>query len=111
MILREVNRIAGKSDNLTGDQFLMHRIGVFGSWFAIFVLVFASVRGWAVLNLNISPALVYGFSSLLLIVMAGYGFNCRARIKDVHLSTLRNLLLINGVFGFLYVTVAILILA
>jgi hypothetical protein len=96
----------GKNVNLESSKLTAHQLGLAGSWLVTFILAFTSLRGWAVLNLNISPELVYGFSSLLLIVMAVFGFNYRARIKDANLSSLKNLLLINGLFGFLYVIVA-----
>ena len=89
--------------NTIKNQFPIPRLGGFFSWFVIFVFVFTSLRGWVVLNLNMPTELVYGFSSMLIIVLAVYGFNCRLRIKYVHLTSLRNLLLINGLMGIYYV--------
>lgn len=98
-----VKTIASEQSHVTNNQFFAHRIGVIGSWFVIFVFVFTSLRGWAVLNLALSAELVYGFSGALIIFLASYGFSCRFRIRDRRLTSLRNLLLINGLMGFYHV--------
>lgn len=89
--------------NTINNQFPMYTLGRFFSWFVIFIFVFTSLRGWVVLNLNMPTELVYGFSSVLVILLALYGFNCRLIIKNTYLTSLRNLMLINGLFGCYYV--------
>ena len=95
--------------DFTNGPFAAHRIDIVSSWLAIFILAFASLRGWVVLNLSLPPEIIYSFSSLSVIVLAAYGFNCRSRVKDIHLTVLRQLLLINGLFGFFYVFEVILL--
>ncbi len=94
---------ANTQSNTINKRFQIPRLGSFFSWFVIFVFVFTSLRGWVVLNLNMPTELVYGFSSMLLILYSTYGFNCRLKIKNTHLTSLRNLMLINGLFGCYYV--------
>lgn len=84
-------------------HFIRQGFGLFTSWLVVFVLVFSSLRGWTVLNLDVPPSWVYGFSSILIILLSAYGFNCRLKIKNTHLTSLRNLMLINGLFGCYYV--------
>ncbi len=80
-----------------------HKLGALASYFVVLVLVFTSLRGWVVLNLNAPTEVVYSFSSMLIIALAMYGFNCRFRIKDSNLTLLRNLLLVNLLLGIYYV--------
>jgi len=94
--------ISNRQIKIANNHFLVNRLGKIGTWFVIFAIVFASLRGWVILNLNMPPDFVYGFSSLLLSILAMYGFSCRLRIKDRYLISLRNLLLINLLFGFYY---------
>jgi hypothetical protein len=94
---------ANIQSNKVNNQFPMPTLGRFFSWFVIFVFVLTSLRGWVVLNLNMPTELVYGFSSILVILLSLYGFNCRLRIKNTHLTSLRNLMLINVLFGCYYV--------
>lgn len=95
--------IASTPVNTIISQFRLHKLGVLASYFVVFVLAFTSLRGWAVLNLNVPPEIVYGFSSILLISLAIYGFNCRLRIKDSNLTSLRNLLIVNLLMGIYYI--------
>lgn len=85
--------------NIINSQFCPHKLGALVSSFVVFVLAFTSLRGWVVLNLKVPPEDVYGFSSILIIALAMYGFNCRFRIKDSNLSLLRYLLSVNLFFG------------
>lgn len=85
------------------DQIMKNRLGCFASWFVVFVLVFCSVRGWLVLNFDIEAEIVYAVSSLLLIATSLQAYNCRGRIRDLALSKLRSLLLINLLFGAVYI--------
>lgn len=94
---------ANVQSNTIHNQFPMYTLGRFFSWFVIFIFVFTSLRGWVVLNLNMPTELVYGFSSALVILLALYGLNCKLRIKNAHLTWLKNLMLINGLFGCYYV--------
>ena len=95
--------IARSPDNIINSQFRPHKLGALASYFVIFVLAFTSLRGWVILNLKASPEIVYGFSSILVITLAMYGFNCRFRIKDRNLTLLRNLLTVNLFFGIYYI--------
>jgi hypothetical protein len=101
-----MNMIARSSGNIINSQFRRHKLGALASYFVIFVLAFTSLRGWVILNLKASPEIVYGFSSMLIIALALYGFNCRFRIKDSNLTSLRNLLIVNLFFGIYYIICA-----
>ena len=106
--MTEVKILSDRS-NFTNSPFVAHRLDIVSTWLAIFILAFASLRGWVVLNLSLPSELVYSFSSLSVIWLAMYGFNCRSRVKDIYLTVLRNLLLINGLFGCFYVIEIILL--
>ena len=95
--------IARSPGNIINSQFRPHKLGALASYFVIFVLAFTSLRGWVILNLKVSPEIVYGFSSMLIIALAMYGFNCRFRIRDRNLTLLRNLLPVNLFFGIYYI--------
>lgn len=87
---------------MVNSQSRPHKLGTLASYFVVFVLAFMSLRGWVVLNLNVPTEVVYGFSSMLIIALAMYGFNCRFRIKDNNLTFLRNLLIVNLLMGIYY---------
>lgn len=89
-----------KEDDMS--QLTKHGLGTLGSCFVVFILAFSSLRGWAVLNLDIPAHSVYGFSSLLILLLALYGFNCRYRFNGMRSSYLRSLFLINALFGGYY---------
>ena len=95
--------IARSPGDIINSQFRPHKLGALASYFVIFVLAFTSLRGWVILNLKVSPEIVYGFSSMLIIALAMYGFNCRFRIRDRNLTLLRNLLPVNLFFGIYYI--------
>ncbi len=101
--------IARSPGNIINSQFHPHKLGAIASYFVVFVLAFTSLRGWVVLNLKVPPEVVYGFSSMLIIALAIYGFNCRFRIKDSNLTLLRNLLTVNLFFGIYYIISATLL--
>lgn len=101
-----MNMIAGSPGNIINSQFHTHKLGALASYFVVFVLVFTSLRGWVVLNQKVPPAVVYGFSSMLIIALAMYGFNCRFRIKASNLTLLRNLLTVNLFFGIYFIVSA-----
>lgn len=88
---------------MVNSQSRPHKLGALASYFVVFVLAFISLRGWVVLNLNVPTEVVYGFSSMLIIALAMYGFNCRFRIKDSNLTLLRNLLIVNLLMGTYYI--------
>ena len=98
-----MNMIARSPGDIINSQFRPHKLGALASYFVIFVLAFTSLRGWVILNLKVSPEIVYGFSSMLIIALAMYGFNCRFRIRDRNLTLLRNLLPVNLFFGIYYI--------
>ena len=98
-----MNMIARSPGDIINSQFRPHKLGALASYFVIFVLAFTSLRGWVILNLKVSPEIVYGFSSMLIIALAMYGFNCRFRIRDRNLTLLRNLLTVNLFFGIYYI--------
>jgi hypothetical protein len=84
---------------MLNNQSYAHKLGMLSSYFMVLVLVFASLRGWLVLNLNAPTEVIYSFSSMMIIALAMYGFTCRFKIKDRNLTLLRNLLLINLILG------------
>jgi hypothetical protein len=92
-----------KQSNITKNKFSIPSLGGFFSWIVVIIFIFTTLRGWVILNLNMSTELVYGFSSILIILLSAYGFNCRLKIKNTHLTSLRNLMLINGLFGCYYI--------
>lgn len=91
------------------NQLKDHRLGAIASWVIVLILVIISLRGWVVINLNLPTEVVYGGSSVLLIGLALWGFKCRYIVKETHLTTLRNLLLFNTLFGFYYLIVTMLL--
>jgi hypothetical protein len=95
--------IISESKQAVANQLTKHRLGPVASWLIVFVFAFSSLRGWTVLNLNLPTEFVYGFSSLLLILLALYGFNCRYRFNGRGLPCFRSLLLINTLMGIWYV--------
>lgn len=96
------NMIASSQRSTVHGQSHPYKLGAFASYFVVFVLAFMSLRGWVVLNLNAPTEVVYGFSSVLLVALAMYGFNCRFRIKNRSLTLLRNLLMVNLLMGAYY---------
>lgn len=80
------------------------KLGIVGSCVAIIALVFSSLRGWAVLNLEIPTYVVYGSSSILIVALSVCGFVTRKRFKTFQLVTLRNSLLINLILGLWFLT-------
>ena len=101
-----MNKFARSPGNIFNSQLRSHKLGALASYFVVFVFAFTSLRGWVVLNLNVPPEVVYGFSSILIVVLAMYGYNCRFRIEDSSLSLLRYLLSVNILFGIYFIFVA-----
>lgn len=95
--------IISKSKQAIASQITKNALGPLASWLIVFVFVFCSLRGWAVLNLNLPTELVYGSSSLLLISLALYGVKCRFKASDGGMSGLRSLLVINALMGIYYI--------
>jgi len=100
--MNEPAMIAGVAGNRTIVRNKIGRIGSIASFIVIMIFVSTSLRGWFVLNLNLPPEIVYSISSLSLILLALYGFYCKYRFKGFYLTRLKNLLIINAIFGIYY---------
>ena len=77
----------------------VHNLSSVASYIVIAILVFTSVRGWVVLNLEMPAQIVYGFSSVLIVILAAYGFASRVSFKSSRSISLRNYFLINLLLG------------
>lgn len=77
--------------------------GSFTGLLVFLVLVYSSLRGYAILGFNAPASAVYGVSLLLLLLFSAYGYRVRLRIDDVTLSRIRSLFLLNIFFGVYFI--------
>ncbi len=67
------------------------------------LIVFFSLRGWFVINLNIPTSLIYPFSSMIMTLISFYSFYNIHIFNDKTLFSLKRLFLINIFFGMYFI--------
>jgi len=75
----------------------------FTTFFICFLVVFFSLRGWFVLNLNMPTTIIYPLSSMIMLALTFYSFFNIHIFKDETLFPLKKLFLINIFFGIYFI--------
>jgi len=81
------------------------KINIVWLWVITIILITGSVRGMIVLNTDLSPKAIYATSSIILLILAFYGFMAQLRSRFIEIGILKYLLAVNLILGFTNVAV------